>query len=55
MNSISDDINFHKKEIQILKSEKDTLENILTQKANDVKKVMADDVKRVDDEMKRTF
>ena len=38
-----------------MKSEKETLENILTQKANDVRKSMATDVQRVDDEMKRTF
>mmetsp|Transcript_31035 Transcript_31035/g.28227 ORF Transcript_31035/g.28227 Transcript_31035/m.28227 type:complete len:90 (-) Transcript_31035:280-549(-) len=30
--SVSDEMNFHKKEVQILKSEKDTLESVLSMK-----------------------
>ena len=30
--SVSDELNFHKKEVQILKSEKDTLESVLSMK-----------------------
>ena len=30
--AVSDEMNFHKKEVQILKSEKDTLESVLSMK-----------------------
>ena len=46
MAQITDEINFHKKEVQILKSEKDTLENVLSMKAADVWKSLANEVKR---------
>ena len=32
INSVSDELNFHKKEVQQLKSEKDTLESVLSMK-----------------------
>ena len=46
MSQITDEINFHKKEVHILKSEKDTLENVLSMKAADVRKQLANEVKR---------
>ena len=53
--SVSDELNFHKKEVQILKSEKDTLESVLSMKTQDVKKTLTNELMRIEDEMKRHF
>lgn len=45
----------HKKELQILKSEKDSLENVLTKKTQDVKTTLTNELMRLEDEMKRHF
>ena len=52
---MSDEMNFHKKEVQILKSEKDTLESVLSMKTQDVKKTLTNELMRIEDEMKRHF
>lgn len=46
-------MNFHKKEVQILKSEKDTLESVLSMKTQDVKKTLTNELMRIEEEMKR--
>lgn len=46
-------MNFHKKEVQILKSEKDTLESVLSMKTMDVKKTLTNELMRIEEEMKR--
>ena len=53
--SITDEMNFHKKEVQVLRSEKDTLENVLNAKVGDVRKSLMTEIGRVEDEMKRHF
>lgn len=53
--SITEEMNFHKKEVQVLRSEKDTLESVLTMKVNDVRKSLMNEITRVEDEMKRHF
>lgn len=53
--SITEEMNFHKKEVQILRSEKDTLENVLNMKINDVRKSLMSEIARVEEEMKRHF
>lgn len=53
--SITEEMNFHKKEVQILRSEKDTLENVLNMKINDVRKSLMNEINRVEEEMKRHF
>lgn len=50
---IQDEMNFHKKEVQILKSEKDTLESVLSMKTQDVKKTLTNELMRIEEEMKR--
>ncbi|CAK73612.1 unnamed protein product (macronuclear) [Paramecium tetraurelia] len=52
---IQDEMNFHKKEVQILKSEKDTLESVLSMKTQDVKKTLTNELMRIEEEMKRHF
>mmetsp|Transcript_71729 Transcript_71729/g.83395 ORF Transcript_71729/g.83395 Transcript_71729/m.83395 type:complete len:165 (-) Transcript_71729:86-580(-) len=53
--TVSDEMNFHKKEVQVLKSEKDTLESVLSMKTQDVKKTLTNELMRIDEEMKRHF
>lgn len=53
--NIADEMNFHKKEVQILKSEKDTLQSVLSMKTQDVKKTLTSELMRIEEEMKRHF
>mmetsp|Transcript_8010 Transcript_8010/g.9131 ORF Transcript_8010/g.9131 Transcript_8010/m.9131 type:complete len:130 (+) Transcript_8010:6-395(+) len=55
MNSILEEINFQKREVQILKSEKETLEEVLGRKATDMKKALEEDCSRVDSDMRQSF
>lgn len=48
-------MNFHKKEVQLLKSEKETLQAVLTMKTADVKDSLQTELKKIEDEMKRHF
>ncbi|EGR31587.1 phosphoesterase family protein, putative [Ichthyophthirius multifiliis] len=52
---IAEEMNFHKKEVQILKSEKDTLQSVLSMKTQDVKKTLTNELTRIEEEMKRHF
>ena len=49
--NISNQLNNHKKEVQILRSEKDTLESVLTMKTADVKKSLSNELVRIEEEM----
>ena len=53
--AITDEMNFHKKEVMLLRSEKDTLQEVLNMKINDVRKGLTNEIARVEDEMKRHF
>lgn len=53
--AITDEMNFHKKEVTVLRSEKDTLQEVLTMKINDVRKSLTSEISRVEEEMKRHF
>eukprot|EP01017_Pseudomicrothorax_dubius_P022958 TRINITY_DN24702_c0_g1_i1.p1 TRINITY_DN24702_c0_g1~~TRINITY_DN24702_c0_g1_i1.p1 ORF type:complete len:158 (+),score=38.57 TRINITY_DN24702_c0_g1_i1:41-514(+) len=53
--AIGDELNLHKKEVQILRSEKDTLESVLSMKTQDVKKTLNNEMSRIEEEMKRHF
>ena len=55
MNSIIEEINFQKREVQILRSEKETLEEVLSRKADDMKKALEEDCGRVDGDMRQSF
>ena len=48
-------MNFHKREVSILKSKKETLESVLTMKTQDVKKSLSNELMRIEEEMKRHF
>lgn len=53
--ALTDEMNFHKKEVQLLKSEKETLQAVLTMKTADVKDSLQNELKKIEDEMKRHF
>ena len=53
--TIQEEMNFHKREVSILKSEKETLESVLTMKTQDVKKSLSNELMRIEEEMKRHF
>ena len=53
--SVTEELNFHKKEVQTLKTEKDTLEKMLTMKLTDARKSLGNEIGRVEEEMKRHF
>ena len=55
INSLNEELNFHKKEVSILKSEKETLESVLTVKTQDVRKTLTNELFRVEEEMKRHY
>jgi chromosome segregation ATPase len=53
--ALTEDLNYHKKEVQVLRSEKETLENVLNLKTQDVRNSLMTEISRVEDEMKRHF
>ena len=46
---------YHKKEVQVLRSEKETLESVLTMKTQDVRKTLTNENFKVEEEMKRHY
>lgn len=48
-------LNTHKKEVQILRSEKETLENVLTMKCQDTRKALTNELHRVQEEITRHY
>ena len=47
--------NYHKKEVQVLRSEKETLESVLTLKTQEVRKTLTNENFKVEEEMKRHY
>lgn len=43
---MNEELNFYKKEIQTLRSEKETLEDVLNRKSGDIRKALANEVLR---------
>lgn len=52
---LSEDMVRNKQEVQVLRSEKDTLESVLNQKVITVRKNLMNEISRVEEEMKRNF
>ena len=55
MRQITEEMNFYKRESLAIKSEKETLENVLASKISDAEKGLGNELGRVEDEMKRHF
>ena len=52
---LADEMQYHKKEVQVLRSEKETLESVLTIKTQDVRKTLTNENFKVEEEMKRHY
>lgn len=53
--ALHEDLNTHKKEVQILRSEKETLENVLTMKCQDTRKALKNELHRVNEDVTRHY
>ena len=53
--NIAEEVEYHKKECQILRVEKEQLENVLAVKATDVRKNLQDEANRVSDDLKKNL
>ena len=52
---LHENLNAHKKEVQILRSEKETLENVLTMKCQDTRKALTNELHRVQEDIARHY
>ena len=52
---VNEEIQFSKREVQMLRSEKEELENVLSHKSTEVRKNLQVEAERVDDELKRNL
>ena len=52
---LTENLNVHKKEVQILRSEKETLESVLTMKCQDTRKALTNELHRVMEEINRHY
>jgi len=52
---LSENLNIHKKEVQILRSEKETLDSVLTMKCQDTRKALTNELHRVTEEINRHY
>ena len=50
---MAEELAFHKKEVQVLRGEKDTLEHVITLKTQEVRKTLTNENFKVEEEMKR--
>ena len=53
--SVNEDISFNKREVQMLRQEKEQLENVLSHKSAEVRKTLQLEAARVEDELKRNL
>ena len=50
---LAEELNFHKREVQVLRSEKDTLESVLTLKTQEVRKALTNENFKVEGQRKK--
>ena len=53
--ALQEELNFYKKEIQILRSEKESLDDTVTRKAQEIRKNLTNDVLKAEDDMKKSY
>jgi chromosome segregation ATPase len=53
--SLSGELGYHKREVQMLRSEKESLETVLNTKTGEVRKTLGHELKKVEEEMKRHY
>lgn len=52
---LAEQLNYHKREVQVLRAEKETLESVLTLKTQEVRKALTNENFKVEEEMKRHY
>jgi len=52
---MADELSIHKKEVSVLRNEKDTLESVITLKTQEVRKTLTNENFKVEEEMKRHY
>lgn len=55
VSTLGDELSYHKKEVQNLRSEKESLESVLNTKTGDMRKTLTSELKKVEDEMRRHY
>ena len=53
--ALQEELHFYKKEIQTLRSEKETLDDTLTRKAQEIRKTLTNDVLKSEEDMKKSY
>ena len=53
--ALNEELNFYKKEIKSLRSEKEILDDTLTRKAQEIRKNLTNDVLKAEEDMKRMY
>ena len=53
--ALQEELHFYKKEIQTLRSEKETLDDTLTRKAQEIRKSLTNDVLKAEEDMKKSY
>jgi hypothetical protein len=52
---LAEELNQHKKEVQVLRSEKETLESVVNEKTTDARKILSHENSKVEAEIKRHY
>lgn len=52
---LSEELAYHKREVMVLRQEKDTLEQVITLKTQEVRKTLTNENFKVEEEMKRHY
>ena len=52
---MAEELTIHRKEVSVLRNEKDTLENVITLKTQEVRKTLTNENFKVEEEMKRHY
>ena len=55
VSAIQDEVTYSKKEVVMLRTEKESLENVLALKAQEVRKTLTNEAMRVEEELKRNL
>ncbi len=55
LRTLNDEMNVHKKEVDLLKSEKENLQSVLNMKTEDIKITITDELNSIENEMKKHF
>lgn len=55
LRNLNDEMNIHRKEVDLLKTEKENLQSVLNMKTVDIKDTITEELQTIEDEMKKHF